>query len=156
MANGTMLFIHTDRSCKCYLLTRSNQCQRRLTEQQITSREPGTILKDVNTVLEFVGPDGIVNKSRNASFPPERLQELNAKVGHPIQLDLKRALLRDYQTVVRLIAGTTTAKGLTVTCRLDRRSYTPGRKVTEEEMANINIQPSRFHGEWNYVIHPHR
>ena len=64
--------------------------------------------------------------------------------------------LRDYQTVVRLIAGTTTAKGLTVTCRLDRRSYTPGRKVTEEEMANINIKPSRFHGEWNYVIHPRR
>jgi hypothetical protein len=39
---------------------------------------------------------------------------------------------------------------------LDRRSYTPGRKVTEEEMANSNIKPSRFHGEWNYVIHPHR
>jgi hypothetical protein len=74
----------------------SNQCQQRLTEQQITSGEPGTILKDVDTVLEFVGPDGIVTKSRNASFPSERLPELNAKVGHPIQLDLKRALLRDY------------------------------------------------------------
>ncbi len=63
--------------------------------------------------------------------------------------------LRDYQTVVRLIAGTTTAKGLTVTCRLDRRRYLPGRKVTQEEMATINIKPSRFHGEWNYVIRPH-
>ena len=62
--------------------------------------------------------------------------------------------LRDYQTVVRLIASTTTAKGLTVTCRLDRASYTAGRKVTDEEMAAINIKPSRFHGEWNYVIHP--
>ena len=64
--------------------------------------------------------------------------------------------LRDYQTVVRLIASTTTAKGLTVTCRLDRRRYLPGRKVTQEEMATINIKPSRFHGEWNYVIRPHR
>ena len=63
--------------------------------------------------------------------------------------------LRDYQTIVRLIAATTTAKGLTVTCRLDRRSYKPGREVTKEEMARINIRPSRFHGEWNYVIHPH-
>jgi hypothetical protein len=62
--------------------------------------------------------------------------------------------LRDYQTVVGLIAGTTTAKGLTVTCRLDRRRYTVGRKVTEEEMATVNITPQRFHGEWNYVIHP--
>jgi hypothetical protein len=62
--------------------------------------------------------------------------------------------LRDYQTVVGLIAGTTTAKGLTVTCRLDRRRYTVGRKVTEDELATINITPLRFHGEWNYVIHP--
>jgi hypothetical protein len=62
--------------------------------------------------------------------------------------------LRDYQTVVGLIAGTTTAKGLTVTCRLDRRKYAVGRKVTKEEMAAIYIKPLRFHGEWNYVIHP--
>jgi hypothetical protein len=62
--------------------------------------------------------------------------------------------LRDYQTVVGLIAGTTTAKGLIVTCRLDRRRYKIGRKVTEQEMATINLTPLRFHGEWNYVIHP--
>jgi len=62
--------------------------------------------------------------------------------------------LRDYQTVVGLIASTTTAKGLTVTCRLDRRRYTVGREVTEEELATINITPLRFHGEWNYVISP--
>lgn len=64
--------------------------------------------------------------------------------------------LRDYQTVVGLIASTTTAKGLKVTCRLDRRKYTVGRKVTEDQMASINISPLRFHGEWNYVIHPHK
>lgn len=62
--------------------------------------------------------------------------------------------LRDYETVVALIARTTTAKGLTVTCHLDRRKYSPGRKVTDEEMAGISIKPLRFHGEWNYVIHP--
>lgn len=63
--------------------------------------------------------------------------------------------LRDYQTVVHLIASTTTAKGLKVTCRLDRRKYKVGREVTEQEMATINIEPESFHGEWNYVIHPH-
>lgn len=62
--------------------------------------------------------------------------------------------LRDYQTVVGLIASTTTAKGLKVTCRLDRRKYAVGRKITEDQMAAINISPLRFHGEWNYVIHP--
>jgi hypothetical protein len=62
--------------------------------------------------------------------------------------------LRNYETIVRLIAGTTTAKGLTVTCRLDRRRYSVGRKVTDQEMAAISISPLSFHGEWNYVIHP--
>jgi len=64
--------------------------------------------------------------------------------------------LRDYETVVRLIAKTTTAKGLTVTCRLDRRKYAPGRKVTTEEMKRVNLYPDKFHGEWNYVIRPHQ
>ncbi|MGA7926661.1 MAG: ISAzo13 family transposase, partial [Candidatus Sulfotelmatobacter sp.] len=49
---------------------------------------------------------------------------------------------RDYETVVNLIAETTTAKGLTVTCRLDRRKYPTGRKVTAEEMKKVNVQVS--------------
>jgi len=62
--------------------------------------------------------------------------------------------LRDYETIVRLIASTTTAKGLAVSCRLDRRRYPSGRRVTDEEMKTIRITPQAFHGEWNYVIHP--
>ena len=64
--------------------------------------------------------------------------------------------LRDYETIVNLIAKTTTAKGLRVTCRLDRRKYPTGRKITAEEMKQVNIYPAKFHGEWNYVIKPHR
>jgi hypothetical protein len=64
--------------------------------------------------------------------------------------------LSDYETVVNLIAKTTTAKGLTVTCRLDRRKYATGRKVTKEEMKRVNLHPAAFHGEWNYVISPHQ
>ncbi len=62
--------------------------------------------------------------------------------------------LRDYETIVQLIAGTTTAKGLKVTCRLDRRRYPTGKKVSDEEIATVNLTPHTFHGEWNYSIHP--
>ena len=62
--------------------------------------------------------------------------------------------LRNYETVVKLIARTTTAKGLTVTCRLDRRKYATGRTITKAEMRHVNLHPQRFHGEWNYVIRP--
>jgi len=63
--------------------------------------------------------------------------------------------LRGYEAIVNLIAKTTTAKGLRVTCRLDRRKYPTGRKITAEEMKQVNIYPDKFHGEWNYVIKPH-
>jgi hypothetical protein len=64
--------------------------------------------------------------------------------------------LCDYETVVRLIASTTTAKGLTVRCRLDRRPYVVGRRITKQQMATLNLSRLRFHGEWNYVIRPHK
>ena len=62
--------------------------------------------------------------------------------------------LRDYETIVRLIAKTTTAKGLQVRCRLDRRKYPSGRKVSDEEMQQVNVTYEKFHGDWNYVIRP--
>lgn len=62
--------------------------------------------------------------------------------------------LSDYETVVQLIANTTTAKGLTVTCRLDRRKYPAGIIISNDQMKTVNIKPSVFHGEWNYSINP--
>lgn len=62
--------------------------------------------------------------------------------------------LRNYETIVKLIARTTTAKGLKVICKLDRRKYPTGRKVTDEEMEQIRIERNKFHGEWNYIIKP--
>jgi hypothetical protein len=62
--------------------------------------------------------------------------------------------LRDYETIVNLIARTTTAKGLKVTCKLDRRRYPVGRKISAKEMKCVNIERSKFHGDWNYVINP--
>ena len=64
--------------------------------------------------------------------------------------------LRDYETIVRLISATKTAKGLTVMCRLDRRKYPLGRTVTKDELASLRIVRNAFHGEWNYVIRPRR
>jgi hypothetical protein len=63
--------------------------------------------------------------------------------------------LRDFETIVHLIARTTTAKGLRVMCRLDRRRYATGRRISDEEMKSIKLEPNRFHGDWNYIIRPH-
>jgi len=62
--------------------------------------------------------------------------------------------LTDYETVVNLIAQTTTTTGLKVSCRLDRRRYPTGRKISDEEWEKINLHRDDFHGDWNYEIRP--
>jgi transposase len=62
--------------------------------------------------------------------------------------------LVDYETVVNLISGTTTVTGLKVACRLDKRKYPIGRKISQAEWEAIRITRDKFHGDWNYSIHP--
>jgi hypothetical protein len=64
--------------------------------------------------------------------------------------------LVSHQAIVNLIASTTTTSGLIVQAALDTNSYETGIKVSNEQMAKLNIRPARFHGEWNYSIAPRR
>ena len=64
--------------------------------------------------------------------------------------------LESYEVVVNLIGSTTTETGLKVYTKLDAATYEKGRKISAEEFAEVNIRPSSFHGEWNYVIRPNR
>lgn len=91
-------------------------------------------------------------------FPPgtSKWNKIEHRLFSFISSNWRGEPLRDYETIVHLIARTTTAKGLKVTCRLDRRKYPTGRKVSIEEMKRVNMKPCRFHGEWNYVIEPRK
>ena len=62
--------------------------------------------------------------------------------------------LIDYRTIVQLIGATTSTTGLTVRCELDENLYPAGIKISDAEMAELDISPNDFHGEWNYTIKP--
>src|SRR6516162_10571689 len=62
--------------------------------------------------------------------------------------------LLTHQVIIQLIAATTTRTGLNVKSEIDTAVYPPGVKVTDRDMAAINITPHAFHGEWNYTIAP--
>jgi len=89
-------------------------------------------------------------------FPPgtSKWNKIEHRLFSFISSNWRGEPLQDYQTIVNLIAQTTTAKGLTVTCRLDRRKYPTGRKVSDDEMTRVNLKRNTFHGDWNYVIRP--
>jgi hypothetical protein len=62
--------------------------------------------------------------------------------------------LMSRSAIVELIAATTTKNGLTVRCELDANSYAKGVKVSDAEMATLNIKGDAFHPEWNYTVSP--
>jgi Rhodopirellula transposase DDE domain len=90
-------------------------------------------------------------------FPPgtSKWNKIEHRLFSFISSNWRGEPLRDYETIVNLIARTTTAKGLKVKCRLDRRKYPTGRRVSNQEMQRVNLERNKFHGDWNYVIKPH-
>ena len=89
-------------------------------------------------------------------FPPgtSKWNKIEHRLFSFISSNWRGEPLRDYETIVNLIAGTTTAKGLKVTCRLDRRKYPTGLEVSDAQMQCVNLERNKFHGEWNYLIKP--
>jgi len=64
--------------------------------------------------------------------------------------------LRSYRTIVQLIAATTTKTGLKVRAELDENKYPKGIKVSDAQLAAVNLSRHAFHGDWNYTIAPQR
>ena len=62
--------------------------------------------------------------------------------------------LVSHDVIINLIANTATAKGLRIKAELDSKTYPLGIKVTDHELATVNLKPAPFHGEWNYRIIP--
>jgi len=89
-------------------------------------------------------------------YPPgtSKWNKIEHRLFSFISMNWREKPLYDHATIINLIAATTTTQGLKVYARLDKRTYRKGIKVSNEEMARINIQPSDFHGEWNYTIKP--
>lgn len=89
-------------------------------------------------------------------FPPgtSKWNKIEHRLFSFISSNWRGEPLIDYETIVNLIAGTKTAKGLKVICRLDHAEYPTGIIVSDKEMKSLNIERDKFHGEWNYKINP--
>lgn len=62
--------------------------------------------------------------------------------------------LQSLEIIVNLIGDTTTKTGLQIQAELNTDSYETGIKVSDEELAAVQIRRADFHGEWNYTILP--
>jgi len=60
---------------------------------------PETILRDFETLLDYIGSDGLAVSGQYRLIPLRSLPKLNAQLSHPIALNLKRPLQKAYPPI---------------------------------------------------------
>jgi len=82
-------------------------------------------------------------------FPPgtSKWNKVEHRLFSFISINWRGKPLTSYETMVNLIARTTTCKGLRVMCKLDKRRFPVGRSISKEEMTKLKIVRSDFHGD---------
>jgi hypothetical protein len=89
-------------------------------------------------------------------FPPgtSKWNKIEHRLFSFITLNWRGRPLTTYETIVSLIASTTTQKGLRVQAQLDLGKYPCGETVSKKVLSTLALQHGTFHGEWNYTLHP--
>jgi Rhodopirellula transposase DDE domain len=88
-------------------------------------------------------------------FPPgtSKWNKIEHRLFSHITENWRGRPLVNHEVVVNLIANTSTRAGLYVEADLDLNPYPIGRKISDEELARVNLLQADFHGaDWNYVI----
>jgi hypothetical protein len=89
-------------------------------------------------------------------FPPgtSKWNKVEHRLFSAITQNWRGRPLVSHETVVNLIAATTTRTGLRVRSALDTDAYPAGVTVPDDQMATLHIERDAFHGEWNYTVIP--
>ena len=89
-------------------------------------------------------------------FPPgtSKWNKIEHRLFSHITMNWRGRPLVSHDVIVDLIGATKTASGLRVKARLDKRKYPQEVVVSEDELKAVNLTRHRFHGDWNYTIHP--
>ena len=89
-------------------------------------------------------------------FPPgtSKWNKIEHRLFSHIAMNWRGTPLVDLATIVNLIGSTHSRAGLRVRSELDRGQYPAGVTVTDAQMASVHLARHRFHGDWNYTVHP--
>jgi len=91
-----------------------------------------------------------------AHYPPatSKWNKIEHRLFAFISINWRAKPLTSLEVVLELISHTTTKEGLAVTAVKDSNTYPTGIKVSDNELAALNLSRDPFHGEWNYTIKP--
>jgi transposase len=91
-------------------------------------------------------------------FPPgtSKWNKIEHRMFSHITQNWRGRPLVSHDVIINLIANTTTRSGLKIRAALDPGQYPAGIKVSDAELAAVNMKRADFHGEWNYKLLPTR
>ncbi|MEI1373543.1 hypothetical protein PQG02_15550 [Nostoc sp. UHCC 0926] len=84
------IFARLERTLNPELPSLTESQKQLLQELSIDQNQPGTILHDFQTLIDFLQPNGVEVSSVNNLLPLKVLSELNSQLSHPIETKLKR------------------------------------------------------------------
>ena len=89
-------------------------------------------------------------------FPPgtSKWNKIEHRLFSFISQNWRGKPLISHEVIINLIAATTTATGLAVKSKLDTNAYPAGLKVSDQQMAELQLKRDKFHGDWNYSLLP--
>ncbi len=89
-------------------------------------------------------------------FPPgtSKWNKIEHRLFSFISHNWRAKPLISVEVIISLIAATTTRTGLEVYAQLDERAYPDKLKVSDAELAAVQLEGHSFHPEWNYSIKP--
>jgi len=89
-------------------------------------------------------------------FPPgtSKWNKIEHRMFSHITQNWRGRPLVSHEVIVNLIAHTTTRAGLKIRAELDKGKYPTGIKITDAELASLNLKRDNFHGDWNYTVLP--
>ncbi len=95
---------------------------------------------------------------RVCHFPPgtSKWNKIEHRMFSHITQNWRGRPLVSHDVIINLIANTTTRAGLKIRAELDSGKYPTGIKVSDEELAAVNMKRASFHGDWNYTLLPVR
>ena len=91
-------------------------------------------------------------------FPPgtSKWNKIEHRMFSHITHNWRGRPLVSHEVIIQLIGNTRTKAGLKIRAELDRGRYPTGIKVSDEQMAALNIKQADFHGDWNYTLSPNK
>ena len=89
-------------------------------------------------------------------FPPgtSKWNKIEHRLFSFISQNWRAKPLESLEVIINLIAATSTRTGLEVYAQLDERAYPAKIRVTDAELATVQLHGDPFHPEWNYTIKP--